>query len=460
MRLPYFLLLASAALLAGSVGPSAAFQTAGKTFVSTPSRQSALAALPFPSTDDATSNRSLLSLLGPLRTPKHCKPASRRTKDDIARKISNKQLLALVTTSCLAAIARPSAARAAVAAFLDPVTLTYCEVPGLGLLLSGLSTYNLGAIEALRRKPPAFFIKAFLLTFSLAWTLGGLVYSLGLNEFEPMRYKGANARKAAKEEAKAANWRDYSQRLLGASRGMVKKAKRLAGKRSVSGMDRTLCGSDLQLIMTHAAKDQETADEATKLDEAGRLYRERQYRLHHHPVHVVQTKAASPAYLDSLSINEASRHDVPGGYLDTISGAKQSTWNEYAGRVDKAYAPHAKKGQKDGKFEMAKNMLTWEDYKHLAGELQERKNEVHDLKQEVEHLRSLLQIEQSIHQAVPTEAPPDASVTADPTVDELKAFEEMAREYEETVKKASVATDEADATKWLESQNGLGSGIK
>ena len=72
----------------------------------------------------------------------------------------------------------------------------------------------------------------------------------------------------------------------------------------------------------------------------------------------------------------------------------------------------------------------------------------------MEHLRSLLQIEQSIHQAVPTEAP------ADPTVDELKAFEEMAREYEETVKKASVATDEADATKWHESQNGLGSGIK
>ena len=114
MRLPYFLLLASAALLAGSVGPSAAFQKAGKTFVSTPSRGAALAALPFPSTD-AASNRSLLSRLGPLRSPKHCKSAPRRAKDDGARKISNKQLLALVTTSCLAAIARPSAARAAAA---------------------------------------------------------------------------------------------------------------------------------------------------------------------------------------------------------------------------------------------------------------------------------------------------------------------------------------------------------
>ena len=58
-----------------------------------------------------------------------------------------------------------------------------------------------------------------------------------------------------------------------------------------------------------------------------------------------------------------------------------------------------------------------------------------ELKQEVEHLRSLLQIEQSIHQAVTTVA-----ASTDPTVDELKEFDRIAQEYEETVKKSSTGS--------------------
>lgn len=69
----------------------------------------------------------------------------------------------------------------------------------------------------------------------------------------------------------------------------------------------------------------------------------------------------------------------------------------------------------------------------------------------MEHLKSLLQIEQSIHQAVP-------NAVADTKVDELKEFDKMAKEYEEAVKK-SLLKDEVDAD-WHASRNGLGSGIK
>ena len=81
-----------------------------------------------------------------------------------------------------------------------------------------------------------------------------------------------------------------------------------------------------------------------------------------------------------------------------------------------------------------------------------------DLKQEVSQLHSLLNIEQSIHQAVPSnlQTPKDIdSKNNDDTStrDELKDLAILTQEYEETMKKALELKDEVE-------EYDLGSGIK
>ena len=87
-----------------------------------------------------------------------------------------------------------------------------------------------------------------------------------------------------------------------------------------------------------------------------------------------------------------------------------------------------------------------------------------DLKREVSQLHSLLNIEQSIHQAVPSNLQtPTIDVSDDKVIsknkddtstrDELKDLEILTEEYEETMKKALELKEEVE-------EYDLGSGIK
>ena len=80
------------------------------------------------------------------------------------------------------------------------------------------------------------------------------------------------------------------------------------------------------------------------------------------------------------------------------------------------------------------------------------------LKQEVQHLKSLLQIEQSIHQAIQKQVP-KVITSKDVTIDELKEFDKIAQEYEETMKESLILKDHLDLADMATLEE-LGSGIR
>lgn len=79
-------------------------------------------------------------------------------------------------------------------------------------------------------------------------------------------------------------------------------------------------------------------------------------------------------------------------------------------------------------------------------------NNVSELKQEVLHLRSLLQIEQSIHQAVPSQEAKKSTTRKDTTSDELNELGWLSQKYEDTMKESLKEHQEA--------QHDMGSGLK
>mmetsp|Transcript_16469 Transcript_16469/g.34790 ORF Transcript_16469/g.34790 Transcript_16469/m.34790 type:complete len:369 (+) Transcript_16469:489-1595(+) len=179
--------------------------------------------------------------------------------------------------------------------------------------------------------------------------------------------------------------------------------------------------------------DKETQDyyevEDSKLEKASHFFQEQQYKQHHHPVHVTRSKYETPNYLDSLSINEGARHDVPKGYLDTLNNAKASTWDAYKHQLEEAKPT----------------------------------SEIDELKEEVSTLHSLMQIEQSMYQtsnqalkltmdAQNEELHHSSNVdelkdfdTKLSTSEELKEFDKKAQEFKDTVGK--------DATKVAKKNN-------
>mmetsp|Transcript_28595 Transcript_28595/g.60996 ORF Transcript_28595/g.60996 Transcript_28595/m.60996 type:complete len:450 (+) Transcript_28595:85-1434(+) len=160
-------------------------------------------------------------------------------------------------------------------------------------------------------------------------------------------------------------------------------------------------------------------EEDVKLRKANESFLEQKYKQHHHPVHVSHSKYEQAAYLDTLAINEEEMHDMPKGYLDTLSDGKRSTWDEYKHQLDNAKPA----------------------------------SEVTELKEEVSSLQSLMQIEQSMYQTsnqalklameAQNEGLQRSSNNQDltdfdqklSTNEELKAFDKKSREYEKTVVK-------------------------
>jgi len=184
------------------------------------------------------------------------------------------------------------------------------------------------------------------------------------------------------------------------------------------------------------------SEEATK--KATDLFQQKQYEQHHHHVHVPRSAIEESSYLDSLtrfSVGEDEllqhEHKQAEGYLDTLSkeGARKSTWEVYKDQVEKA------KKEK------------------------ENHDEVDYLKEELVHVQSLLQDEQSMYQtsnqalnlvveAQNEELKHARAATTNTqghqhsTMDELKEFDIKAKEYDEAIKESKEVekSDNANAS--------------
>ena len=193
-------------------------------------------------------------------------------------------------------------------------------------------------------------------------------------------------------------------------------------------------------------------DNDTMMKTATQTYREKQYEQHHHLVHVDKGSSANTAssrkYLDTLSkfsTSPLNRHHLDHEtYLDSLSqdnnfmtpNSRTSSWSGYKNTLHSMILNQAEHNEASSKLQIMKNLLTWEDYKHLVTELQMKKEECTKLEEEVTTLKKLLQ-----------EADGSGSSTSsNDNGFELKILEDKAKEYDETVKESKVNNE--DSVRW------------
>jgi len=212
----YHLLLAPAVLLEG-IGSSAAFQLPRRNIaVAAPKSKSKSNILPRLITGPKD---GLLTKLSSFKIPagSNKKLRSRPSKNQKKlNEISNKQILALVTTSCLACLVRPTVARAA---FVDPTVLTYDEVPGLGILTNGVvpGMYKPDIIDKMVRRAFTFVASAIVASGALlvSAALARSAYVGDMNSDPSQQQEMAVDDAVETSQAKHVNWNEYSHVLLG-----------------------------------------------------------------------------------------------------------------------------------------------------------------------------------------------------------------------------------------------------
>eukprot|EP00574_Skeletonema_japonicum_P013862 CAMPEP_0201716088 /NCGR_PEP_ID=MMETSP0593-20130828/2122_1 /ASSEMBLY_ACC=CAM_ASM_000672 /TAXON_ID=267983 /ORGANISM="Skeletonema japonicum, Strain CCMP2506" /LENGTH=636 /DNA_ID=CAMNT_0048205771 /DNA_START=44 /DNA_END=1954 /DNA_ORIENTATION=- len=227
------------------------------------------------------------------------------------------------------------------------------------------------------------------------------------------------------------NWREYSKLLL-KKRNKKNKGTSSRWSRALRNDKGSMVYNKFAMMFERAAAKSDSEAEATK--KATDLFQQKQFEQHHHHVHVPRNPFEESSYLDSLAkfgtgddYDGALHKESPKGYLDTLSevGKKKSTWDVYKDQVEKA------------EKEMTNH------------------DEVDYLKEELAHVQSLLQDEQSMYQTsnqalnLVVEAQNEelkharaATATAegehDSTMDELKEFDIKAKEYDEAIKESKV----------------------
>lgn len=190
-----------------------------------------------------------------------------------------------------------------------------------------------------------------------------------------------------------------------------------------------------------------TQDEEA-MQKANKFFQEKQYEQHHHLVHVSRIKEDHPTYLNSLSkyssVDPNAEVSHEKSYLDTLSdlNAKKSTWEDYKMKVDSV--KKEKRDEVDGKItgfgvldltKLLSTLLTLSFNNCFI-----------ELKDEVSNLQNLMQIEQSMYQTsnqalkLTVDAQKQQLQYAnleskESAVNDLKEFDKMASEYEQTVGK-------------------------
>ena len=117
------------------------------------------------------------------------------------------------------------------------------------------------------------------------------------------------------------------------------------------------------------------------MERANQFYREKQYEQHHHLLQDKATAATSTAAASSST----STNDVN----------KTPSWDKYKTTLHKLTQTQVA----SDKLQIMKNLVTWEDYKHLVTELQRKKEECSKLQEKVDSLTRLLEVEHTVKQS-------------------------------------------------------------
>ncbi|KAL3759538.1 hypothetical protein ACHAWU_000837 [Discostella pseudostelligera] len=163
------------------------------------------------------------------------------------------------------------------------------------------------------------------------------------------------------------------------------------------------------------------AEEESRLERATRFFLEQKYKLHHHPVHVSHSRYEMPTYLQSLAVNVLERHDVPKGYLDTLSTAKFSTWDAYQHQLDEVKPANEVDELKRGVSNLQDLMEMEHSMYHTSNQVLKLAIDAHH--NEMQHASTNEQLKEF-----------DDRLSIQ---EELKAFDKKAMEYEEIVIEAA-----------------------
>ena len=166
------------------------------------------------------------------------------------------------------------------------------------------------------------------------------------------------------------------------------------------------------------------------MERANQSYREKQYEQHHQDT----DKALSTATATAAS-SSTNNVDTP--------------WDKYKATLHTLTQNQVKLNQTlSERLQIIKNMLTWNDYKHLVNELQLKKEECLKLQEEVASLkRQLGEVEEGTVDRAHT--PPQEDGDGGGKYDEdleLKTLEDKAKEYDETMQESKV--NRGDSVRW------------
>ncbi len=156
----------------------------------------------------------------------------------------------------------------------------------------------------------------------------------------------------------------------------------------------------------------------TMMERANQSYREKQHEQHHGEDKPVAS-APSSTHLDS-------------------------SWDKYKTALHTRTQTQVEHDETSEKLQILKNLVTWEDYKHLVTELQKKKEECTKLQEEVNTLTRLLDVERTVNQQYRSTLEVTPDVVVDSSGDdyekelELKTLADKAKEYDETMQESKV----------------------
>ena len=195
--------------------------------------------------------------------------------------------------------------------------------------------------------------------------------------------------------------------------------------------------SNLLFMHTH------TKDDDAMLERANQSYREKQYEQHHH----LQDKATAAATTTTAAASSS---------ISTNDVNKSPSWDKYKTTLHKLTQTQADHNKTSNKLQIMKNLVTWEDYKHLVSELQVKKEECSKLQEKVDSLTRLLEVERTVNQSsyyrtavTPVVGEEDNSESSEEYDEKLKSLVDKAKEYDETIfQEESKVNHHGDSIRW------------
>lgn len=359
-----------------------------------------------------------------------------------------RSIIALATTSSslLSIIHRPTVACATATAtiiippsplssvsLIDPAILT---TEGFSVinsnnnknLLSVLMTTFLSTIQMKQHSMAMFAIAVGMTAVLLKCAEGGYVKFVEFVAEQCLGYYGMNssvgglrrhergvdAEETKKKKKKKVDWNDYVLRLT----------RRRKEEGAVVVDDKIVLDNKTMLFQQPEPKVAKDRYDNIMMERANQSYREKQYEQHHHDTDLSSTTSAS----------------------DDLDTPSRSSWNKYKTTLDTLTQNQVEHDETSDKLQIMKNLLTWEDYKHLVSELQLKKEECSMLQEEVSSLKKLLQVERTVHSYHTPQVVVDSGSSDDDKELELKTLEDKAKEYDETIQQAKVK--DGDSVRW------------